>query len=154
MPIPIPNNQPGAPWTLLNWSSGAHLVFSTPQQSGDSWKSLYKPYISLYSGCLWVIIPKNPYISPYKPYTMGTRTLGVHPSLSLWNNGHDSPRQFRRRPRHAKSYSRPMLCLRPDKTPGVSMKVISWRLNKLDVIPWYRDTSEYLSHRGYYRTGN
>ena len=31
---------------------------------------------SLYSGCLWVIIPKNPYISPIS--TMGT-LLGAHP---------------------------------------------------------------------------
>ena len=42
--------------------------------SGDSWmyldpnvprhgKSLYKPYTSLYSGCLWVIIPKSPLTS-------------------------------------------------------------------------------------------
>ena len=46
-------------------------------------KSLYKPYISLYSGCLWFIIPKNPYIFAQKKYHGSTRTLGVHPSLSL-----------------------------------------------------------------------
>ena len=35
-------------------------------------KTLYKHYISLYSGCLWVIIPKNPYISTWNAYTPGT----------------------------------------------------------------------------------
>ena len=48
-------------------------------------KSLYKPYISLYSGCLWVIIPKNPYISPIS--TMGT-LLGVHPIVP-WYHPYD-----------------------------------------------------------------
>ena len=43
--------------------------------SGDSWMYPYQRNISLYSGCLWVIIPKNPYISIS---TMGT-LLGVHP---------------------------------------------------------------------------
>ena len=52
------------------------IVGCTPIPTYPYGKSLYKPYISLYSGCLWVIIPKNPYISPIG--TMGT-LLGVHP---------------------------------------------------------------------------
>ncbi len=45
------------------------------------WEIPNKPYISLYSGCLWVIIPKNPSISPIN--TMGT-LLGVHPIVPWW----------------------------------------------------------------------
>ena len=56
------------------------IVGCTPIPTYPYGKSLYKPYISLNSGCLWVIIPKNPYISPIS--TMGT-LLGVHLSLSL-----------------------------------------------------------------------
>ena len=87
------------------------IVGCTPIPTYPYGKSLYKPYISLYSGCLWVTIPKNPYISPisYK-YHGSTRTLGVHPSLSLdtstswfFDKGGEkdisdaSRRQFRRR---------------------------------------------------------
>ena len=46
-------------------------------------KSLYKPYISLqHVGVYGLLSPRIPIFSPYK-YHGSTRTLGVHPSLSL-----------------------------------------------------------------------
>ena len=63
-------------WRGIRLSYTQGIVGCTPTNV-PLWEiPIYKPYISLYSGCLWVIIPKNPYISPIS--TMGT-LLGVHP---------------------------------------------------------------------------
>ena len=71
--------------TIWDFLSAEEMSLGWFQVSGDSWMypdqrtTMGNPYISLYSGCLWVIIPKNPYIFAHKyhgyTYVRGTPVL-------------------------------------------------------------------------------
>ena len=97
---PLPNSSIQA---LRNLSPARSLAFQDPLSSFGKatqiinqgivgctpthvplWEILISPIISLYSGCLWVIIPKNPYKSPINN-SMGTQ-LGVHPIVPWINH--------------------------------------------------------------------